>query len=117
MRFVAVLRHRAGHSEKYHLSLPVDKSGAKNLTQGGGSTQQYAKRYLLTAILNIVAEGIDNDANSVVPINEDQRLTIETLVSDKHADLKRMLAWLGVPSIAEIPASRFREVVQKLERK
>ncbi len=118
MEFTAELRHRAGHKKDYHLSLPVDSSGAKNSTQGAGSTFSYAKRYLLCDILNIVTEGEDNDGNGPDPvITADQRMDIETVIHDKNINLQAFLTWLKVPTLADIPAARFREVWMALEKR
>lgn len=117
MEFTAELRHRTGHKKDYHLSLPVDSSGAKNGTQGGGSTTSYAKRYLLCSILNIVTEGQDNDGNKAEVITDDQRMTLETLIHDKRANLQKFLEFVGVPDLAHVPAKRFAELVRVLEAK
>lgn len=117
MEFTAELRHRTGHKKDYHLSLPVDSSGSKNGTQGGGSTTSYAKRYLLCSILNIVTEGQDNDGNKVEVITEDQLMTLETLIRDKRAVVSKILEFVGVPDLASIPAKRYTELVRMLEAK
>ncbi len=116
MEFTAELRHRAGHKKEYHLSLPVDASGAKNGTQGAGSTNQYAKRYLLCDIANIVTEGADTDGNQIALITKDQLLDIERVIHDKKIKLDGVLKWLNVPSLDQIPAGRFKQVWTALER-
>jgi len=117
MDFTAELRHRAGHKKEYHLSLPIDKSGAKNDTQGAGSTFSYAKRYLLCDILNIITEGEDTDANPIALITDSQRMDIETIIHDKKINVTGFLRWLGVPTLADIPAARFKEAWSALEKK
>lgn len=117
MEFTAELRHRAGHKKDYHLSLPVDSSGAKNGTQGAGSTYSYAKRYLLCNILNIITEGEDTDGNQIALITRDQLLDIERVIHDKKINVKGFLEWLGVPSLPEIPAAKFKQAWTALEKK
>lgn len=56
-----ILRHRAGHSTETSIPVPLDSSGGKNSLQGYGSTLSYGKRYTLTASLNLVTEGEDDD--------------------------------------------------------
>lgn len=116
MEFTATLRHRAGHKDDYRLSLPVDSSGAKNGTQGGGSTSSYAKRYLLCGILNIVTEGEDNDAATDPPLNAEQIMQIEQLMSDKKVPLVRILNWQNAESLDAIPGSRFEQVMTALRK-
>lgn len=118
MEFTAELRHREGHKKDYHLSLPVDSSGAKNGTQGAGSTYSYAKRYLLCNILNIITEGQDNDGNGPEPtITEDQLRTLETLIRDAKSDIKKVLAFAGVDSLKDVPASKYGPIVKGLQQK
>jgi len=56
-----ILKHRNGYIDSTTRKLPLDKSGSKNIVQSYGSTQSYAQRYLAIAILNLVAEGEDDD--------------------------------------------------------
>lgn len=59
------LAHTGGHVERYGpMPLTLDASGSKNATQGAGSAMSYGKRYTLTAALNIVTEGADDDGRS-----------------------------------------------------
>ncbi len=115
MEFTAQLRHRTGHKETYHLSLPVDSSGAKNGTQGAGSTSSYAKRYLLCDILNIVTEGQDNDGNGDPPITGDQLMTLETLIRDTKSSTQKILAFAGVESLKDVPSSKYNAIVKGLQ--
>lgn len=56
-----ILRHSGGHSTQTSIPVPLDTSGGKNNLQGYGSTMKYGQRYALTAALNIVSEGVDDD--------------------------------------------------------
>lgn len=56
-----ILRHRAGHSTDTSIPVPLDSSGGKNSLQGYGSSLSYGKRYAMTAALNLVTEGEDDD--------------------------------------------------------
>jgi hypothetical protein len=57
-----ILSHAGGHERRYGpMSLPADTSGAKNATQGAGSSVKYGQRYTLCAALNIQMEGADDD--------------------------------------------------------
>jgi ERF superfamily protein len=66
-RTIAFVSHKAGHTRKYHLDLPLDAAGAKgnvNKTdvQAMGSTNSYARRYLKFMIFD-VATFDDDDGN------------------------------------------------------
>lgn len=114
-----ILRHRMGHKEECSIPLPVDASGAKNATQGMGSTLSYGKRYTLCALLNIVTVDEDNDGNGATaePITDDQVAHIENLVQDTGADLRRFLKYMGVERLADIRTTDYRKAVDALQRK
>lgn len=58
-----ILRHRGGHSTETSIPVPLDNSGGKNSLQGYGSSLSYGKRYAMTAALNLVTEGEDDDGD------------------------------------------------------
>lgn len=67
IRTVAYVSHAGGHTRRYHLDLPPDDVGSqgkvnKTKVQAKGSTNEYARRYLMRMIFNI-ATGDDNDGN------------------------------------------------------
>lgn len=67
IRTVAFVSHSAGHTRRYHLDLPPDDVGSqgkvnKTKVQAKGSTNEYARRYLMRMIFNI-ATGDDRDGN------------------------------------------------------
>lgn len=66
-RTVATVSHAAGHSKSYHLDLPLDDVGTKgtvNKTKvhATGSTNSYARRYLVCMIFNVTTKD-DDDGN------------------------------------------------------
>src|SRR5215475_10382674 len=78
-----ILKHKSGYIEQTTRKLPLDKSGSKNLVQSYGSTQSYAQRYIAIALLNLVAEGEDTDANvDEKLINETQIEQLKSLIED-----------------------------------
>lgn len=61
IRWSATHRHMAGHAETNFLTLPADNGPGRNPLQARGSTNSYAKRYLMEDFYNIVREGADDD--------------------------------------------------------
>lgn len=66
-RIIAIVSHSGGHTRQYHIDLALDSAGAKgnvNKTevQATGSTNAYARRYLVLMIFNVSTED-DNDGN------------------------------------------------------
>lgn len=67
-RIIAIVSHAGGHSRQYHIDLPRDDAGAqgkvnKTGVQATGSTNSYARRYLVCMIFNVSTED-DNDGNA-----------------------------------------------------
>ncbi len=68
LRTIGWMKHAAGHKERYHLDLPPDDvgiKGTKNKTdvQAHGSTNEYARRYLLRMMVNASTYD-DRDSNA-----------------------------------------------------
>lgn len=66
-RIIAIVSHSGGHSRQYHIDLALDSAGAKGnvnktAVQATGSTNAYARRYLILMIFNVSTED-DNDGN------------------------------------------------------
>lgn len=113
--------HKDGGTFSRSVTVPVDSNMRANDTQKMGSAISYAKRYALTAALNLIVSDHDDDANSAGQawINANQSADIHELL-ETLADptiKPKMLQWLGVASVEEIPASRFDAVIKNLKAK
>src|SRR5688572_23761198 len=64
MVLTTFLIHRGGHSQKSTFRAKADESGSKNDVQGLGSIASYAKRYNVTALLDLETQGEDDDATA-----------------------------------------------------
>lgn len=60
VRITCVVSHILGHSERTHLTAPLDASGAKNIIQQLGSTVSYLKRYTLEGTLGLSSDKDDD---------------------------------------------------------
>lgn len=68
---MGVLAHKAGHRETTTIVLGPDVSGQKNAVQAVASSVSYGKRYTMSALLNLIFEDEDDDAeNAVAYVNE-----------------------------------------------
>jgi len=112
------LTHAAGHSEVKRVPLALDTSGSKNATQATGSTISYGQRYLIKMFLNIVEEGEDKDGEEPLePISQDQMIVINDMIRESGANVAKLLEWVDAKTIADIPASKYGQVVAELKRK
>jgi hypothetical protein len=113
--------HKDGGAFNRSVTVPVDSAMRANDTQKMGSAISYAKRYALTAALNlIVSDHDDNGGSAGTPnITAAQIAEIEGLLAQIPAtDTKdKMLQWLQVETLADIPADAFRKVIKTLKDK
>jgi len=111
-----LLKHRDGYVEQTTRKLPLDKSGSKNVVQAYGSTQSYAQRYLAIAILNLVAEGEDDDADAL------GEYITASQVDALQAEIKRLdrteqgfCEWQKIDKLEFMPAARFEPALRMLK--
>lgn len=115
-----ILSHRDGHSEENKLTGPADSSGAKNAIQAIGSSVTYLERYTLKAALGLAASEDDDAAatsSSTEKIAPDQLATLIALADDVGADKAKFCAYMRVPSLADLPASRLPQAIDALNAK
>lgn len=120
VRVTTILSHVAGHSEDTHFDLPHDSSGSKNAVQAIGSSTSYAKRYGITAILNLTIAGEDDDgvkAGAPATLDDNQEATIEALIQEVKADRKKFLAFFKVAHVSDLEAAQYGQAVKMLEAK
>jgi hypothetical protein len=126
VRVICFVSHNGGDKRTKHIDMPADGKGAKGgdvmtKTHATGSAVSYGMRYLLKMIFNIVV-GVDDDGNAagaadMAPINAKQVATIQKLIVESGADIKRFCAYAKVERIEEIPARHFKAAVAMLEKK
>lgn len=105
-----ILSHAGGHREETTMFLPIDTTGSKNAVQAIGSSTSYGKRYTASALLNLTSRGEDDDGGAPSePINELQLATLVDMLEDKGADKARFCKFMGIATLADLPASRYNE--------
>ena len=124
---VVVVAHvsRSGFSRDYKIPMPTDGKGPQGgdvmtKTHATGAAMTYGMRYLLKMIFNVAIGEDDNDGNEAAPglsINEQQRTTLDKLLTETAADEAKFLAYFNIEFLAELPAARFAQAKQMLELK
>lgn len=124
IRVIAEVRHIDGHVEHYQRDAPMDTKGpkggdTKTGLQGCQSTVSYLSRNLTCSIFGITVAGQDNDGGEppVETVTENQAITIEEGCEALSADMPKMLRHYGISKIADLPASKFDDVMGVLKRK
>jgi len=116
------LSHRDGHFEDTELSALNDESGNKNGIQGIGSTATYLQRYTLKIALGLAATK-DDDGRGADQGGDEQTITakqagdIEALISEVGANKAAFLKVCKIERLEDMPASKFKEAVRRLEEK
>jgi len=119
------LKHKAGHEEAVEMPLPYDAPNAmKNAVQAAVSTFSYGKRVNVCSLLNIVAQGEDDDGQMAEanPITDEQAAEIKQSLqrlfeAGKNVDTRKFLNYIGADTVDEIPASKFEDAIALLKRK
>lgn len=120
MIVTTTLKHRGGHQESVSMPLPYDAQNAmKNAVQAAVSTFSYGKRVNVCSMLNIVAEGEDDDAVSagVILIDDSQAALIKKTIEESGADTVRFLKFMGVSCVEEIQMKHYGKAWTALRRK
>lgn len=124
MLVVGRLVHKGGHYEEASIPVALDTSGSKTATQGAVSTVSYGIRAIKRMMLDLNMVDEDRDGSTEKHITEDQALTIETLIGNipdqpqgyRLRCQSKLLGAMNVSKVSEIPAARFGEAVNKLEK-
>jgi len=121
VKVTCILSHVDGHSESAKLFAPPDNSGMKNGIQQIGSTITYLQRYTLLAATGLAAADQDDDGQSAGPaydtVSAEQAQEIERKIDDVGADRGKVLAWLQVDAIENLPARFYQRAINGLEKK
>lgn len=120
VRVTAILRHREGHQEETGMTLPIDTSGSKNPIQAIASSMSYGQRHTTTALLGLAATGEDDDGNAAGAgprITDDQAVALRDLIEETGSDLQRLLDYLEIEHLGDMPAIRYAGIVDMLQRK
>lgn len=113
-RVTCILRHKMGHEETASMAGAPEAGGSKNAIQGIGSSSSYLRRYTYLLATGLVAEGDDTDGVSDDEIiTEEQARGLETRIEglggDKVKNIQVLCNFLGVDSLADIPAFKLSQ--------
>ncbi len=116
------LIHVGGHSKTNEFSVRAGKGPpGSSEAQGDGSASTYAKRFALGNALNIVTEGMDDDArNEGGTITQDQAEDLKQRVESLKlapAQVTSFIKWGGGTSFYTIPEAKYQMLKDFLTKK
>jgi hypothetical protein len=121
LTLACIVSHTAGHSEASHVTLPLESRAGCSEAQKYGSVMTYAQRYSLVHAFGLTTcdEDLDGaNGHEVEYVTGEQADAIEALLNRcPPGTLDRMLKYVGVGTIDEIPAARYTALVSDLEKK
>lgn len=116
---VCIVSHAMGHAEENEITAKHDSTGNKNNIQAIGSTITYLQRYTLKAALGLAA-AYDDDGKAAGKAPDDkitdaQRERLRTMLDEDNTDLASFCEFAEVDSLADIPQSRFDDLIKAVE--
>lgn len=125
VRVLCYVSHIGGHTRTYHRDMPADGKGAKGgdvmtKTHAAGAAGSYGARYLLKGIFNVAVGEEDEDGNVPIPrirfIDDAQWSLLVQLIDAAGIDAGTVCTAANVPSLKELPETKFQSVVNKLNK-
>lgn len=117
--------HRGGHRETFKKWFPLDKSDYRPDIQSMGSTDTYARRYLLLGAFNIVSKDSDDDGSGarMTPITAEQLAELERLLLELKIDPTKsskpggtsFLKYMGVENLKDIRGSDWQKAIGAID--
>jgi len=119
MVITSILKHRSGHQDSVSIPLPYDQTNAlKSALQAAASTASFGKRHNVCSLLNIVAEGEDDDGLlKHIKIDDSQAKEIKDALRETGGDTKKFLEYMAVDCVENIPMKDYPKAYMALKRK
>lgn len=115
---VCTVRHIAGHAQSAKFALPTTTKSGMSDQQKVAAALTYARRQSLIQALGLTTTDPDTDGPRVDDkVTAEQVAELEKLVKETGADLSKLLAYLGVASLADITARGFDKAKKALSAK
>jgi len=124
-RYLCICRHVQGHSETYHVDLPLDDQGIhgkrnKTAVHAKVSSGSYARRVLEARIFNIAFCDDDDDGNAAggrkpePTITPKQVSALVELLDEADKPHSQALEYAGVEEMEDIPVGAYNKLASRL---
>ncbi|EJF85901.1 MULTISPECIES: ERF family protein [Bartonella] len=112
------LTHPSGNKISTEGKFPYDVKGCKSTIQSVGSTITYARRYLLSMLLNVASKEDDTDGNIPIKSAFPQQITeIRNLMSQTQTEEEKILAYANVEKLDDMSDRQAQTVLHLLKNK
>lgn len=113
------IRHFAGATHSATIQLPTSSNSAASDQQKINAALTFARRLTLSMALGLTTTDEDRDGrdDEVTLINEEQADTLVALAQELGGDEKRLLKFLNVEALRDLPAIKYKDAVMALEQK
>ncbi|MBB4077261.1 hypothetical protein GGR08_001589 [Bartonella fuyuanensis] len=112
------LTHPSGNKISTEGKFPYDVKGCKSTIQSVGSTITYARRYLLSMLLNVASKEDDTDGNILIKSAFPQQITeIRNLMSQTQTEEEKILAYANVEKFDDMSDRQAQTVLHLLKNK
>ncbi len=111
------LSHREGHSEEFHIHLPIVLGPGRNAVQAVAWTLTYARRQLIKMALNVVEKDEDVDGGDLEKLGGEQLKDLKSFMEEVAADEKRFLKFMDVEKLDQILVRDLQKAITSLEHK
>ena len=106
------------HHEDHTLTVPVPSNLRVNDTQKYGAALSFAKRYCLTAALNIVCSSEDNDASGLCEtISAGDCRALDQMLMESNSNIAAFCKAYSIEKVADLPASQLAQARAQILRK
>lgn len=116
-----ILMHESGHQESATLTGPKNIAGSENPLHQIKSTTTYLRGATFEAVTGIALtdQRDDDDGNNanIKHINKDQLNRVIALLNKTNTDENKLLNYLNVNSLEEIPETSFNTAIGLLDKK
>lgn len=117
--YYGTVAHEQGYSRTAEIVLPSDTGPGRNAVQAQGSSISYAKRYLVTMLLNLVTTGEDDDGNAsgAKTVTQEMVDAMEAKITATAANRESFLAHFKVTDIMDMPVKDYTRAMAMLKAK
>jgi hypothetical protein len=119
LKVVCTVSHVNGHCRSASFEIPWETEAGMSQQQKFAAALSFGQRKSLEQALGI-SSGEDTDGadpQRFEKITDSQAADLLALIQETKADKAKLLKWVGVASLEDIPAARFAEVVAQLNRR